>query len=244
MLRRVGRCMHSVTSRPRNVLHRRRMSVGTRTTGKNYIYIGSAIALVLCAVFLYRLWNREPTLLEAATRSMSLLERGDARGLLAYVREGEKEVLELDEEKLDSLLRGYFLKRLSGFHVAGPDEITKYEAVSSLGLSRPYRHDDGRELIVSVTVTPSDDGPKMLSCTSDILFAGLRAIWPRDPRSRPPVVAGAVANAPAMRESMELLESLQLKGWASRDGDRLRFQSWRETLIWFEARAQQLQTER
>lgn len=193
---------------------------------------GVVVFVVFAAVMVYRLLFPAETLEEAAVRCMDALERGDAALLLRYVTEEERRVTSLDESKLDSFLRRFYQPRMAGFQRSGEDELNRLDSTLRLYLDRTYAHPDGRKVVVSVAVTATDDGPKLEHLTQDILFAGLRAEWPTDPKQRPPALPGLVVSYEPMKNAMTVLEALPLQGYAVRDPDAgtMRLQTWRELL--------------
>lgn len=230
--------------RPLSSVRRMRKRNSTPPSRKSYALIGGIVAIVLAGILAYRWLVRDETLLHAANACLDSIEKGDARNLFRYVRVDERRVLSLDEPKLQSLLSTFLLARLQGFTRVGAQRVEIYELGQVLQVTRTYKHSDGREVAVVVGVTPSDDGPKLTSCTEDLLFAGLRTYWPRERQSRPPAVPGAVAYAQALREAMGLLETLPLSGWAVREDSTLYYESWGDTLQHFERLAARVQEAR
>ncbi|MER3414234.1 MAG: hypothetical protein C4341_08390, partial [Armatimonadota bacterium] len=196
------------------------------------IAIAGVVVFVLFAgVVAYRLLFRVETLEEAALKCMDALERGDAASLLRYVTEEEKQVTGLDESKLDAFLRRFYQPRMEGFKATG-DEADLLDYTQRLYLDRTYVHPDGRVVVVSVAVTATDNGPKLERLITDILFSGLAADWPRDPKQRPPAVPGMVASYEPMKDALTVLEALPLQGFGILDevAGTMRLCRWREEL--------------
>lgn len=193
---------------------------------------GVVVFVLFAAVMAYRLLFRAETLEEAAAKCLDALERGDAATLLRYATEQEKQATGLDESKLDAFLRRFYQPRMDGFEARGADEVNHLDSTQRLYLDRAYVHPDGREVVVSVAVTATDDGPKLEHLTQDILFSGLQADWSRDPKQRPPAVPGMVASYEPMKDALTVLEALPLQGYGmwDREAGTMRLRRWRELL--------------
>lgn len=90
----------------------------------------------------------------------------------------------------------------------------------------------GRKVVVSVAVTATDEGPKLEHLTEDILFAGLRAEWPPDPKQRAPALPGLVVSYEPMKNAMTVLQALPLQGYAlwDREAGTMKLRTWQELL--------------
>lgn len=193
---------------------------------------GVVVFVLFAAVMAYRLLFRAETLEEAAVRCMDALEQGDAATLFRYATELERRVTSLDESKLDSFLRRFYQPRMAGFERSGEDEPNRLDNTLRLYLDRTYVHPDGRKVVVSVAVTATDEGPKLEHLTEDILFAGLRAEWPPDPKQRAPALPGLVVSYEPMKNAMTVLQALPLQGYAlwDREAGTMKLPTWQELL--------------
>jgi hypothetical protein len=192
---------------------------------------GVVVFVVFAAVMAYRMLVRTETLETVAVKCMDALEKGDLATLLRYVTAEEMRATSLDATKLDSFLRRFYQPRLAGFQKKGEDHLDRLDSTLRVYLDRTYVHPDGREVVVSVAVIATEDGPKLEHLTEDILFAGLRADWPTDPKQRPPALPGLVVSYEPMKDALTVLEALPLQGYALWDDDgTVRLQTWRELL--------------
>ncbi len=140
---------------------------------------GAVVALGVVAFgiqALLPLFRHEETLEEAAWNCLSAVESGDVRGVMRYLRKDEISLLELDYEKLDSLLNGFVRPRLQGFKPKGDPEITPG---SILRIRRTYSHPDGREVSILLFLTETDDGPRLWYGISHLADLGI-ATYPTE----------------------------------------------------------------
>lgn len=202
---------------------------------RSFLFVGGGLALFLAAVLLFRYTAKEETLLHAAETCMAAVERADARTLMRYIRDEEREILALNETKLATFLTSFCQKRMQGFERIGEDERTALTGAGNLVLTRKYRHSDGREAYMMLTVMPSDHGPKLLNLVTEITFGTLSTYWPKEEDQRPPVVRGVFVNTKALEEAIADLETMPLEGMAITRATTMEFRSWRQTLERFRA---------
>jgi hypothetical protein len=201
----------------------------------NLLTVGIGIAIALCAWLVYRLTTRTESLQHAAMRAMQAVESKDARLIMRYLRKDEAEILELNESKLKAFLEDFLWTSYSGFSPITPYNFERFDFISGVNVSRTYQHPDGRQATILLTLAMSEEGPKLLHATSDLLFSGLCAHWPQG--QKPPWSRGIVLNTSALRQALPLLEKLPLQAVAQpMDDGQLRTQQWADLLHEFEAK--------
>jgi hypothetical protein len=127
---------------------------------RKYIWALVVSVGLLSAYSLYRwLSPGEESVEEVARKCLAYIESRDARSLIRYVSDWEKDLLELDEEKLQVFLN-FLWERLEGFT---PQGEPKLDTTSSgmVTILRKYAHPDGRRTAVGCDVAVSDRGPKV-----------------------------------------------------------------------------------
>lgn len=92
-----------------------------------FFWVALGILLFLVGTLWFRLISRPESLEQAARRCVSLVERGDAERLLPYIRDDEKESLQLDELRLKDLLVNFWGKSISGFKRAAVDQLETFD---------------------------------------------------------------------------------------------------------------------
>ncbi|HWP30979.1 MAG TPA: hypothetical protein VNK96_04520 [Fimbriimonadales bacterium] len=126
---------------------------------------------------LWLLFSRE-TLLQVAEKVLLGIEKKDARLLMRYLSNEEKNLAGLNEENLQRFLNSFFNKGFQGFQRDGAPIIEISEVFHSLSLTQGYRHPDGREKSITITVAMTDEGIKAVNLTNTIFFASLYLDWP------------------------------------------------------------------
>ncbi len=141
---------------------------------RGYVWaLGFCVAL-LGASLLYRwLSPREDPLEEVARKCLGYLEGRNVRGLLWYLTDEEKELLDLDKEKMSLFLNEFLWRRLEGFAPQGEVKIERSGTRTAVWASRVYVHPDGRRCSFFMVVVPTEKGPRLkefvLSTTVSIL---------------------------------------------------------------------------
>ncbi|MCL6624522.1 MAG: hypothetical protein K6T17_07910, partial [Fimbriimonadales bacterium] len=136
-------------------------SPGLMSIRRKYVWALVIVVGLLGAHYLYRwFFPREESLEEAARKCLAYIESRDARSLMRYVSDWERDLLDLDEEKLQVFLN-FLWERLDGFTPQGEPELDKATYIGMVSISRKYVHPDGRRSVVGCDVALSDKGPKV-----------------------------------------------------------------------------------
>lgn len=131
---------------------------------------------------LHRLLAREETPEEVAKKCLHYLETRNVGALLRYITDEERDLLELDEEKLEVFLNRFFWKRLEGFTPSGEVKVETY-FTGSVEASRGYVHPDGRRSHVATMAALTEKGPRVSELIARVFLAGLEASLTRDQRN-------------------------------------------------------------
>ncbi len=148
---------------------------------------GYGICLAFCvallgAFLLYRLLApREETPEEVAKKCVEYFEARNARGLLRYAMDVERDLLELDEEKIRTLLDRVW-ESLEGFAPQGEIKVESYGDGSAVAF-RVYTHPDGRESSFRLVVHPTEKGQRSVDLVFSLVGAFLAAGVPKEQRN-------------------------------------------------------------
>jgi len=206
---------------------------------RRYFLIGSCISIVVAVIafFVWWIFLRE-TLLQAAQKLIRGVENRDARLLMGYMLEEEKELLGLNEEKLKLFLDRITAKRFQGFERYNEPTIFYSEASGILSLTQPYRRRDGREAAIMIQVAKTDEGIKAPTLFTSIFFSSLEYKWPKDKPRNSQIANRVLANA--VKEILGELRKINIPGIVRNNPmGELKLRKWDELIERYEQLAEE-----